>query len=620
MSNQFLFYLCIYVNIFVISVLSEIFELPGATVPVKGKLVGSINITDEYVITFDYIMNSLYTPCCSVFANVFLIGNEPDIGGVDRYPGIFVNNGETKLGGGFTDVGNHNIDTSRPNNTDISVGVVYNLRYEISQSWFIVYLNGTLVLKSPKNYHITNVVKDIWMGIGHVVDIGVPDVILYDFKIETFDYNEIAGDILTPCGISSNNLVSWYISDDFVETVPEEYVTLRWLDRSGKGNHILTSHIDGNIMTDNVFEYIKGGINESIVIPYELKSSGYTLFHLSRYETTNNINRIFTSDCQTINWLSGFHYSGNGVAFHEEWITNNTFNINNTEWILSTDQFNLYRGNKQDFTNNNTQIIPFNVTVTINKCVSGNTPEKSDWGLYEIMIFDTELTELEYTCIENYIYNKYSCNGDNILGTRSCSPTVSPTLSTFNPTIIPSVTPTSAPTNFPSITPSIYPSLTPTIFPTLSPTLLSNEPTIFPTSNPTKLPTTIPTTSPIPPTNVSSSNNTPNQIVFTTSNILITCIAIFVIGIIIIAIIYCKLQKQRDSINFSTSNIKSQSELTVKNNNNNIVKRNELNTDIKSMYDQKPYSTTEGMESETFHHSTNNKIESNLDFENEYAL
>ena len=461
----------------VLNTISEIFSINGPIIPKRGKKVGSIKITDKYTVSFDFVINSLYNG--GNYASVLHIGGD-ELQVLDRYPGIFLTRLATKIHIGMGEVGNESRQTERPYNSEVSVGNLYNLRLEITQTYMNILLNNTLLTQVAKNYHLINIDKEIWIGLGKI---GVPNITLTNIVIETFDYKELSRNILAPCGISSTSLVSWYKSDDFIVTPAEAYATLRWFDHSGNGNHILTSNVGGNI-TKNIKGYITGTLNGYINFPYQMQSTGYTLFHLARYETTRRLERIFTSDSNGVNWLSGFDGPGdNGVAFHNSWITDRSPKFGINDWVLSTDQFSLYRGNRHDFSNDKV-ITGFDFYMNINNWAD----EASDWSVYEVIIFDVELSKSQYTCIEDYIYNKYSCNNNSILGTPTCSPTVTPTLI---PTNIPTVNPTTNPSTSPSDTPSNNPTLYPTIYPTKTPTV---NPTNIPINISTDIPTGTPST------------------------------------------------------------------------------------------------------------------------------
>ena len=536
----------------VVQVNSDVFEYSGLNTPSFGNIIGSINITDEYIVSFDIILNSSFMNDTHKWGSILQIGESNwDVS-------VFLRDNDTHLfvGSSNFDFGSKMTET----NSNISVGYYYHIRIEVNQSVMNVYLNDTLSCNIFKNPHNINNERNIYIGSNTKTEkFGVPDVLVSNLVIETIDYNELIYDALSGCDISSNNLVSWYVSHDY--TVSPN-ATLKWLDRSGKGNHILNVHVSDGI-SKHSDTYIYGSTSDYIVFPTELSKDGYTLFHLTKYGDTGPYNRIFTGgDCSTDNyWFSGFDNHQTGIAYHDGWVTSNVSELRIVPdvWVLSTDQHNLYRGNKINLTNFNSNdglpVVPKDYNISINyHCMN----QSSNWALYEVMIFDTELNLQQYTCIEKYLHGKYSCGGDNKLGSWSCSPTSSPSINptnSFEPTITPSEAPTGTPTNVPTLavepqTPSETPTEAPTDLKTDASTHSNTNPTASPTTPTTTPPTRTPTNSPIKYKEtvgiIDTMSGNSLQIILVLSFVVI-CLVTCIIGISVISFMIIKKKKKSEN-------------------------------------------------------------------------
>ena len=108
-------------------------------------------------------------------------------------------------------------------------------------------------------------------------------------------------EVLTPCGISSSNLVTWYISDDFVANSSDS--SIKWFDHSGKGNHVSNFQVTRTVTKHPTYKFIQGGVNDFINFPYVLQPNGYTLFYLA--SITGRSNPIIRSKTWNT-WYSGF--------------------------------------------------------------------------------------------------------------------------------------------------------------------------------------------------------------------------------------------------------------------------------------------------------------------------
>ena len=156
------------------------------------------------------------------------------------------------------------------------------------------------------------------------------------------------------------------------------------------------------------FPFLWGGTGDRLRFPTTVMSAdspNYTLFHVARYYKPTGAptrGRIF--DGLGNNWLSGFWNGRSGVAYHEGWVTPQS-DLHGNQWVLSTDQRLMYRSNG---TNRTTGTGTESTTLTINY---GNSSDKSDWAVAEVIVFNRELTSAEYLSVEAYLSAKYFNSG-----------------------------------------------------------------------------------------------------------------------------------------------------------------------------------------------------------------
>ena len=186
----------------------------------------------------------------------------------------------------------------------------------------------------------------------------------------------------------TNGLVGWYKGEAWNGT--------SWPDLSGNGNDCTVT--TGTI--NKAGNYIYGGTGDGLRFPSTILPSTYTLFHVARYNGSSK-RRIF--DGTAGNWLSGFWGGRAGVAHHGTWLTQyNTTAFPLDQILISTDQKSLYRGNGIDLTT-------ISVTGSVERLSInyGVTAEYSDWAVWEVIVYDRELTTGEIETIEGYLFKTY---------------------------------------------------------------------------------------------------------------------------------------------------------------------------------------------------------------------
>lgn len=185
----------------------------------------------------------------------------------------------------------------------------------------------------------------------------------------------------------------------------ESWNGTQWNDLSGSGNHATTTRgtINSTSVTLNSLKALSGTTTDGITFPSTILPATYTLFHVAKYNGASK-GRIFNSTSNPPNWLSGFHSSKAGVAYHNYWLTDQV-DIHGTNWVISTDQKTLYRSNFVARNNANTGT-PNYPQLTIN---SGPfSGERSDWAVACVIVYNRELTSDEILQVESFLSMKYN--------------------------------------------------------------------------------------------------------------------------------------------------------------------------------------------------------------------
>jgi len=169
-----------------------------------------------------------------------------------------------------------------------------------------------------------------------------------------------------------------------------------WKDESGKTNDVRVSG-DMNVSDDKTYVY--GGVSEKFTLPEQLFDRQYTIFIVSKYNGDAK-RRILTST--EGGWFSGHNAGKSGVAYHNNWITQDADSYGDN-WVLSTDQRNLYRANGR-------RLSGYGFDESFPKDIGVNTVsgQESDFAIAEIMVYDRELSEDEYLKVESFLMEKYS--------------------------------------------------------------------------------------------------------------------------------------------------------------------------------------------------------------------
>ena len=177
------------------------------------------------------------------------------------------------------------------------------------------------------------------------------------------------------------------------------------VDETGSNYHSTATRGTINTTTEvnTTLKMIYGGTTAGIQFPTGILPSPYTILSIARY---NGSNRLRIIEGINNNWLSG-HWGGQTcVAYHEGWVTSYVSpNPIGTAWVLSTDQLNLYRGNKTTYgTSGGTQNCRLSIHYGFG---TYSNSEVSDWAVYAILVYNRQLNSTEYTAVENYLSGLY---------------------------------------------------------------------------------------------------------------------------------------------------------------------------------------------------------------------
>ena len=311
------------------------------------------------------------------------------------------------------------------------------------------------------------------------------------------------------CLSNPSQMLGWYDADSVSGTT--------WTDKSGIGNDGTLSGSDYGVFTSNTDSshelYANGenvvyGTTDSVVTFGPTISGEHTVINLCKYRESGTKQRIIQGE--SINAAYGHWEGKSGVVYlWNGFVTQFADDEYGTDWVLSSVQRDLYRGNQIDLTDiqsGTPQTFSGSTRFVINTGFAW--PEPSDWSCAEVIIINEAIPTDEIICIEDYLISRYNV-GAAPTESPTLHPTLSPTEETDSPTISPTVNPTVSPTEDPT-SPTENPTLSPTTFsPTLSPTesqinVPTLSPTLYPTVamfttlNPTNSPSSSPTSFDIP--------------------------------------------------------------------------------------------------------------------------
>jgi hypothetical protein len=196
-------------------------------------------------------------------------------------------------------------------------------------------------------------------------------------------------------------LVGYYDADSW------DVVGNRWLDKSGSGNHTVSTVGAVSIaQRQNGRRVLSGDQSAKIAFPAAILPPTYTLFYISRYNGAKQ-GRIL--DGVDTNWLSGHRFIGgkpvSGVAFHNGSLTQYATSVHGTNWVLGTDQNALYRSNGVDRTIYGPGA-PSYANLGIN--TSTYAFDTSDWAVGFVVVYNRTLALAEIQAMEAHLNARYA--------------------------------------------------------------------------------------------------------------------------------------------------------------------------------------------------------------------
>lgn len=191
-------------------------------------------------------------------------------------------------------------------------------------------------------------------------------------------------------------LVGLYVGDSWNGDV--------WKDTSGNGND--ATEVKGEIVVCsdrdelNGHAYLTGDINTSITFPKSILPDRYTLFHIARYNGISR-HRIFDGQDDTNGgWLSGFWDGKSGIAYHQGWLTPHFYiSIHDNDWVMSTDQNEIYRSNRVDRTLGKVGV-DTSAHLGINAGAHISDEGASDWAVACVVVYNRNLNADEIDRVE----------------------------------------------------------------------------------------------------------------------------------------------------------------------------------------------------------------------------
>eukprot|EP01083_Nonionella_stella_P083076 229537_1 len=183
-----------------------------------------------------------------------------------------------------------------------------------------------------------------------------------------------------------------------------------WTDKSGYNHHgsigVSTGIgvFNGTNETHELFTYmnktaIYGATTTQITFNVDLHPINHTVFNYCKYRDVGVKRRILQTSTQ--NGVFGFWNGRSGQAVEGNWITDGSTDWFGSEWVISAQQTDLYRGNRIDKTSNPNN--PFTVTQQLMIGLGAYGGETSDWACTEIIVIDQKIPLDDIICIENYL-------------------------------------------------------------------------------------------------------------------------------------------------------------------------------------------------------------------------
>ena len=162
-------------------------------------------------------------------------------------------------------------------------------------------------------------------------------------------------------------------------------------------------------------KYVYGTTNSWVLFPSNMMpSNNYTFMAIARYLPASR-NYIFAG--ADVSYAIGFHSGKSGVAYHginlsgglSGWITDPS-DMHGDDWVLLTDQQNLFRSNCTPRTTASgttalVQVMPSRISINAGAAVPNDM--RSTFAVMAVLAYNRKLSESEITSMENWLCDRY---------------------------------------------------------------------------------------------------------------------------------------------------------------------------------------------------------------------
>ena len=234
---------------------------------------------------------------------------------------------------------------------------------------------------------------------GNPSDPGVPGPITCNDKCCMFDLTFYNPAFVKPNTLAlpqipiTNGLIGYYDANSFANGI--------WYDLTQFNNH--ATQIKGSFVINKTF--ITGTLGSSILFPFQILPSTYTVFNVSKYIENSKSNGKILAGYNS-KWYSGFAKGLSGISGRDLPITQTKLSAFDNKWVFSTDTNTTYRANGTNYTTNNSN--PINTSAQLSINLNHDNSENSDFAISCLIVFDRTLSLSEINQIESWLSLTYA--------------------------------------------------------------------------------------------------------------------------------------------------------------------------------------------------------------------